>query len=452
MRKKCEKQLPLMEPAPVHPKTAELEEIGKILDENPIIYHLAHQDLTHLVENQGSGACGMTAEQVVRATIIKQTEECSYEELAFLLGDSRCYGNFCKIGIGQTPFCKSTLASNIKSLSWETWEAIQRIVLKSGEKMGIEKGRKARIDCTVVESNIHEPTDSSLLWDTVRVLDRLIGRVREEFCDLGFYYRDHTRRAKRRNLGAQNAKDAETRKKAYRDLLKVTESTIGYAQAAVEELRSRGPLALGMVGELRKHISLGLRVVCQTTRRVMDGETVPAEEKVVSIFEPHADIIKKDRRDTYYGHKICLTGGASNLILDCVILEGNPADVTLTEQMLDRQHEIYGRYPLKVAMDGGFASKKNLKIAKGKGIKDVCFSKGKGLAAEDMCRSVWVFKALRRFRAGIESGISWLKRSLGLSRCTWKGHESFKSYVWSAIVSANLLTLARKRIALAQAG
>ena len=102
-------------------------------------------------------------------------------------------------------------------------------------------------------------------------------------------------------------------------------------------------------------------------------------------------------------------------------------------------------YPLKIALDGGFASKDNLKIAKGMQIKDVCFAKKRGLKVEDMCRSQWVYDRLRRFRAGIESGISWVKRCFGMTRCTWKGLRSFKSYVWASIVSANLLTLARKQ-------
>ena len=115
--------------------------------------------------------------------------------------------------------------------------------------------------------------------------------------------------------------------------------------------------------------------------------------------------------------------------------------------MLDRQNELYGRYPLKVALDGGFASKDNLNTAKEKLIKDVCFAKKRGLKVEEMCRSQWVYDRLRRFRAGIESGISWVKRCFGMTRCTWKGLRSFKSYVWASIVSANLLTLSRKQLA-----
>jgi IS5 family transposase len=115
--------------------------------------------------------------------------------------------------------------------------------------------------------------------------------------------------------------------------------------------------------------------------------------------------------------------------------------------MLERQKRIYGRYPLKACFDGGFASKSNLKQAKVLKIKDICFAKKRGLEETQMCRSKYVYHRLRRFRAGIESSISWLKRSLGLSRCTWKGWHAFKSYVWSSIVAANLLTIARAKLA-----
>ena len=250
-----------------------------------------------------------------------------------------------------------------------------------------------------------------------------------------------------------NAKNKKIRKKQYEDLLTVTHKTINYANNAVSLLVahpfkyfSLAKTAQDIAEELKEIIRLTYKVIDQTSRRVIHGESVPACEKIVSIFEPHTDIIVKDRRDTFYGHKVCLSGGASNLITDCLILDGNPADSDLTGQMLDRHEKIYGYYPLKVALDGGFASKTNLESAKGKGIKDVCFAKKRGLEEEEMCRSTWVYKRLRRFRAGIESGISWLKRCFGLTRCTWKSLRSFKSYVWASIVSANLLTLARKGV------
>lgn len=454
MRKKREKQLPLKHPSPAHPKARELEAISQILDRNPVIYEMSLQDLTLKVNKKESGAKGMTAEQVVRAAIIKQMEGYSYEELAFHLIDSSGYRNFCKIGLAGKGFKKSALCGNIKAISPKTWEAINKVLVQYAADTGMEKGRKVRLDCTVVCTDIHDPTDSGLLWDCVRVLARVLSRARQELPGLRFPFQDHRKRAKRRMLGVMNARNAKIRKQKYGDLLKVTSWTIGYAQAAIPELQGYigGSLqqmltAQGCAQELEHYIGLTLRVVDQTERRIIDGETVPAAEKICSIFESHTDIIKKDRRDTFYGHKVCLTGGASNLILDCLILEGNPADSTLTDKMFDRQKEIYGRYPIKAALDGGFASQENLKSSKTNGIKDVCFAKGRGLEEEDMCRSGWVYKALRKFRAGIESGISWLKRCFGLGRCLWKGLVSFKSYVWSAIVSANLLTMARKQLA-----
>jgi IS5 family transposase len=451
MRKNYKKQMPLTITSIDHPHAEELEGISQILDANPIIYQWVLQDLTRSVTHVDTGAEGMSAEQVLRAAIIKEMEGYSYEDLAFHLLDSVCYRRFCRIGIAEKGFQKSALCNNIKAITPETWEAINRILVAYGQDKGIEKGKQVRIDCTVVASNIHEPTDSSILWDCVRVLTRRLGQINERFDELDIPFSDHTRRAKRRMLEIMNAKSGKIRDKKYDDLLKVTHMTVNYALNAVSLLEahsfnnsSLSATAQELAEELKEIIRLTYKVIEQTTRRVIHGESVPSSEKIVSIFEPHTDIIVKDRRDTFYGHKVCLTGGPSNLITDCLILDGNPADTELTDQMFDRHKEIYGHYPLKAALDGGFASKTNLDTAKGKGIKDVCFAKKRGLAEEEMCRSTWVYKRLRRFRAGIESGISWLKRCFGFARCIWKSLPSFHSYVWASVVSANLLTLARK--------
>jgi IS5 family transposase len=153
--------------------------------------------------------------------------------------------------------------------------------------------------------------------------------------------------------------------------------------------------------------------------------------------------IKKLRPETLYGHKLCLTAGASSLVTDLVVLEGNPADATLAVTMIERQRDIYGRVPLKSAMDGGFASKANLAAIKALGVRDVVFSKKRGLAIEDMAKSAWVYRKLRDFRAGIEGVISFLKRCFGTRRCNWRGFESFKAYAWSSVIAMNLLVMAR---------
>ena len=183
-----------------------------------------------------------------------------------------------------------------------------------------------------------------------------------------------------------------------------------------------------------------------TRRRVIDDEPVAPTEKVLSIFEDHTDVIRKDRRETIYGHKICLTGGASSLILDCRVLDGNPADSSLAVDAVKRQKELYGQFPRQIALDGGFASKINLAEIKGLGVQDVAFSKRRGLEISDMTKSTWIYRRLRDFRAGIEGCISFLKRCFGLDRCSWRSFASFKAYVKASVLSFNLLVLARHLI------
>jgi IS5 family transposase len=446
MREKSKKQLPLMHLSTDHPQARELEAISRILDAEPTITALVHQDLCRGRELTATGANGMSAEQVLRAAIVKRMFGYSYELLPFHLMDSISLRAFCRVGIADKGFKKSAIAKNIKRISPASWEQINRMLVHYGNEQKVEKGRQARFDCTVMESNIHAPTDSTLLFDCVRVLARVLNALGQRGVKVPFT--DHGRRAKRRLLAVQYAKKEGQRKAAYRDLLKLARRTVGYATAAIPVAKNDAGLeGLALGFELERYVALSRQVIDQTERRVLQGEKVPAAEKIVSIFEPHTDIIVKDRRETYYGHKVCLCVGASNLITDCVITEGNPADTELTLTMLDRQRDIYGRYPLKVSLDGGFASKANLAAAKERKIKDVCFAKKRGLEVEQMCRSQWVYDRLRRFRAGVESIISWIKRALGFDRCTWKGRRSFESYVWLSTVTANLITLARAKAA-----
>ena len=454
MRDKRQKQMLLSPPFRQDFEQAkELEAISRILDRHPAIYERVFQDLCPgAADKKNTGAGGMSAEQVLRAAIVKVLFGDSYRQLAFHIEDSDCLRTFCRIGFGKG-FKKSALQQNIKSLSAKTWEQVNRVIIGHARDDKVETGREVRIDCTVVESNIHHPTDSTLLWDVVRVFTRLL-IVARELGVKGFCFQDHRRRAKRRMTGILNAKGEKARKKLYADLLKVAEKVWGYAERALPRIDAYKPGSLEelleqarIFDELQHYLPLAEKVISQTRRRVINGESVPAPEKLVSIFEAHTDIIIKDRRDTHFGHKICLTGGRSNLILDCVVLKGNPADSELSQTMLERQKDIWGRPPLKAALDGGFASKDNVRKAKELGVKDVCFAKRRGIKVTDMCRSPYVHKRLRNFRAGIESGISWLKRCFGLDRCNWQGWRSFQSYVWASIVSANLLTLARPNTA-----
>jgi len=447
MREKWQKQMPLLPRITDHPQARELQAISDLIEANPIISERVRQDLEGgKVVSHRKGAKGMSAEQVLRCAVVKSLFGFTYEELAFHLSDSQAISWFCRIGIADKGFKKSALNKNIKGISDSTWALINADLVGYAKKENIDQGRKVRFDCTGVETDIHRPKDSNQLWDCVRVLTRLMERARDKTGVRILGYHNHSRVAKKRMLSILNS-GGRKRKAAYADLIRTTRRVLRYARKTAEALAGRDLYALALSLKLSEVADLAEKVIDQAERRVIRGEAVPAREKVVSIFEPHTDIIVKDRREPLFGHKICLAGGASNLILDCWILTGNPADSTLAVPMLDRQKRVYGRYPLKVTFDGGFASKKNLRDAKARKVKDVCFAKKRGLAESDMCRSRYVYRSLRRFRAGIESGISWLKRSLGLTRCNWKGWEAFKSYVWSSIVSANLLTMARCKTA-----
>ncbi len=454
MRQIIRQQLSFVEPIINHEHAQELKMISDILSDCPSIAELVYADLIRGLSDPESGRDGMmSGEQVHKALTIKQMNSFSYEELAFHLLDSKTYRSFCGFGFGDDVPSSSTLQRDIKKIRPETLEAVNRIIVAYAREMRIETGRIVRLDCTVVESNIHHPTDSSLLEDCVRVLSRLTARAKKVF-KLDIPYVNHSRRAKKRALEVLNAKSNKQRKKPYKDLLHISERSVCYAETAVQALTVVGCLTGGITDaaeaaakELMEYIALAKKVISQTNRRVMLGEKVPAEEKVVSIFEPHTDIIVKDRRDTYYGHKIAIAGGASGLLTDLVIEDGNPCDTTLAVDMIVRQKKIYGKVPRQAAYDGGFASRANLKTIKDMGVKDVSFAKKCGLKIADMVKSTWVYKKLRNFRAGIEGMISYLKRSFGMRRCTWRGHQSFKSYAWSSVVTANLLLLSRHLLA-----
>ena len=435
MRNKIQQQLPIVYPFIAHDHARELRKISDILDEIPEANTLVYNDLISHGPSVSIGRPGLTGAQALRALLLKQMNGFSYVELAFHLADSRCYRAFCGFGIDEKSPKKSTLQQNIKKIQPVTLEIINRLVLEEARQHKVENGRKVRVDCTVVESNIHHPSDSSLLYDCVRVLAREMEVAGHQ---AGITFTNHTRRAKRRSLGILNAKRKKKRNELYQDLLLVTRNTLAMAKGMVN-----AGCEIILRAKLQHFIRLTKKVINQTERRVLLGEVVPASEKVVSIFEDHTDIIVKDRRETYYGHKICLTTGTSGMFLDCVVENGNPADSSLACKMIDRQNVIYGRPPRQAAYDGGFASQENLKNIKAAGVSDVMFCKKRGLEIVDMVKSAWVYKKLRNFRAGIEGMISFLKRCFGVGRCTWQGLASFKSYVWGSVVSANLLILAR---------
>lgn len=427
----------------------ELQALAGLIDQHPKIADLVWQDLTR-DGCKATGARGISADLVFRALLLKQMHSWSYEELHFHLSDSRTYRTFCQIPLGHKAPARSTLAAAIKKIRPETLEAIHRILVVDAAERRIETGKVTRVDCTVVETLMHKPTDSQLLWDCIRVLSRLMKKARILLPVGSFTFSSRKKRAKRRCREIATARRKKDRLAPYRDLVKVTGEIQDKALEAAERLRAAGlqtPVAQRLLEQIEHHLALAERVLDQTRRRIFEGESVPAQEKVVSIFEDHSDIIRKDFKETHYGHKICLNVGKTSMVLDCQILRGNPADATLSLEAIERQQEILGTPPRQTVFDGAFASRANLDAIKALGSQDVVFTKGRTLKVSDMAKSLYVYRKLRCFRAGVEGVISYLKRTFGLHRCTWRSWPSFQSYVWSSIIASNLLIMARAVLA-----
>jgi IS5 family transposase len=279
----------------------------------------------------------------------------------------------------------------------------------------------------------------------VRVLTRILTNA-EEFAS-GIQFSDHTKRAKRRMLDILNARSMDDRIPLYRELLQITGWTMGYATQAAATLATIADLqAYAAEQSLLHYLDLGRKVVDQTERRVVQQESVPATEKIVSIFEPHTDIIVKDRRETLYGHKVFLNVGASGMILDMLMERGNPADVTRAIPMLERHRDVMGRVPEQAAFDAGFTSSANIDSARELGVKAAYFARKGSIDVDKGVRNPRLRRKLSRFRAGVEGIISFTKRCFGMGRCLWSGYSSFQAYAWVSVISTNLLLMARRSL------
>jgi transposase, IS5 family len=446
MRQERTVQATIFEVFAQHEIGCELKTMSQWLDGQRVLIGLVAADLRRQGVRE-TGRRGLPAESVLRCALLKQQRQLSYEELAFHLEDSASFRAFARLPLAWSPK-KSVLHQTIAAIRAETWEAVNQALLASAKTDRLESGATVRLDSTVTQALMHEPSDSTLLWDAVRVMTRLLGRAEALPGAPAIRWRDRRRLAKKRARAIEYSRGQDKKRQLYRDLVAATEASRAEVQAVAAELAESAETAVARWrAEIDHYLPLIERIISQTRRRVFDGETVPAGEKLVSLFEPHADIIVKGGRQVQYGHKLNLATGKSGLILDVVIEAGNPADAERFLPMLDRHIARTGTPPRQTAADGGFASRANLTAAKARGVADVAFHKKCGIAITEMVKSPWVYRHLRNFRAGIEAAISCFKRAYGAARCTWRGLEHFTAYIWSAVVAHNLVLFARLKLA-----
>ena len=342
-------------------------------------------------------------------------------------------------------------------LTPETLRAINDLVVQAAVDLGLEDGTKLRVDTTVVQTDIHHPTDNTLLWDVVRVVTRLVGRLTKAM-ELrrikGF--RDRTRSARRRMYEIQRMTTRQRNEQqagTYRELIGIAAEVVERARTALDKTGKasrKDILADIAIEEIRKEIEhfcrLGDRVIDQARRRVLDGEQVPTAEKIYSIFEPHTDLIKrgKVRTPIEFGHKVFLAESAQGLITHYEVLKGNPPDEDHVAPSLQHHKEAFGRTPDLYSSDRGFFSEQNLATCEQDGVKVVCIPQRGGTKSPE--RQAYEksadFKQGQRFRAGIEGRISVLFRGRGMKRCLAEGNERFELWVAAAVLANNLMNIA----------
>lgn len=442
MRQNRNAQISIFETYSKHEFGAQLRRLSGILDQHPEILPLVAKDLRD--DGVSDVGCrGLSAESVLRCLLLKQLLQVSYERLAFFLSDSRSYSSFARLAQGRTP-SRSSLQSTIRRIRPQTLEQIHHLLTAQWIADKSISLNRLRIDSTVVSSPVAPPSDSQLLSDGIRVLSRGLSKSKMV---TGEKIRFTDQRKPSKSLAFQifNAKSAE-KEALYPQLLRRARCVVDQADRALVQVTlkaTQSPSTVQWIKQIEHYRALMIKVIDQTTRRVINKEQVHSSEKIVSIFEPHTDIIVKGFRDVQYGHKINLSTQCEGFITSVSIQSGNPNDSELYMPTLRDHQKRYGCVAQSVVADGSYASKDNVKSARALGVQHAVFHKRAGLSYNDMGVKEKTFVRLRRFRSGIEGNISELKRVFGAGRATWKGLEGFKAFVWSSVISYNLVRLAR---------
>jgi transposase, IS5 family len=433
-----------------------LEAISGFLDDQRDVIERVRQDLVRGLKQPDSGRHGLTATQVLRSLVLMRLKNWDYRELRERIADGLTLRQFTDFYCAPVPKHDAFQRGFVR-LTPRTLKAVNDLVVQAAVGLGLEDGAKLRVDTTVVQTDIHHPTDNTLLWDVVRVVTRLVRRLAKA---LGLQrikgFCDRTRSARRRMYEIQRMTTRqrhEQQTRTYRVLIDLAEEVVGNARAGLDKtraMRGKDMFAEMAIEELHRQIGhfcrLGDRVIDQARRRVLCDEQVATDEKIYSIFEPHTDLIKrgKVRAPVEFGHKVFLAESAQGLITQYEVLKGNPPDEMHVASSLQRHRQAFGQAPQLYGSDRGFFSEQNLASCKRAGVKVVCIPQrgGKKTGRREAYEKSVVFKTGQRFRAGIEGRISVLFRGRGMKRCLAEGHDRFELWVGAAVLANNLMRIA----------
>lgn len=423
----------------------ELALVDSVLESNPELISMVKGDV---VQGESKSKFGRkdtpSVEQIVRAAIYKELKGLEYRELACHQEDSRICARFVKID-EKRPYSFQVFQKYISKIKEPTLQELLFNLNQMAINEGLEDLKQFRQDATTVESDVHYPTNNSLIWDCIRKANDHLEKLSQEISS--FTYRDYTKGAKKTYFRINNTKNKDRKIVLFCKQLNVFTKSINQVANVIKKKWYCGSSikAMACLWALEELLPLMEQVHDVSFRKEIKGEKVPNTDKVFSIFERHTDIIVKGGRDVVFGHKLNLVSGKSNLILHCQVLRGNPGDSNLYVPTLDALIENYRIVPRDSVCDGGFATKKNIEKAREKGLTNVVFNKIKG-SMQNITSSANMETRLKKWRSGIEAVISNYKRGFGLRRCNWKGWQHFcRKVLWSAIaynirIMARLLT------------
>ena len=432
-----------------------LQRIADFLEEHATLIELVRQDLERGLKKPNAGRQGITPAQTLRSLVLMRVKNWDYRDLRERINDGFTLRSFTQFDSHAVPL-HDAFNRAFNRITPATLAAVNQLVVQAAVKLELEDGKQLRVDTTVVETNIHYPTDATLLWDTVRTVTRLVWDLHEKLPRGVRGFTDRTRSARRRmqqiqRMTARQREQQQTPK--YRELIRITEQVMQNAKqvmAAAKRVQKVDAITRAGIDAICKQIAdfcaLGVRVLDQTRRRVLQGETVPAEEKLYSIFEPHTDLIKRGKtlKPVEFGHKVFLAESSHGLITDYRVLDGNPVDSDHVQASLDHHQETFQHAPEDYAADRGFYSPENVQNCKDAGVSQVCIPQrgGQKAAEQEELERSRAFKKGQRFRAGIEGRISVLFRGRGMKRCLLKGRERFEILVGAAVLANNLMRIA----------
>lgn len=420
-------------------RDTELGLFDAILEQHPHILFLLQDDIVAGTSKSIFGRKDTpSVEQIARAAIYKELKVLDYRQLEYHQVDSRICALFIKID-EMRPYSFQMYQKYISKIRPESLQKVLIGINRIAIEEGLEDIQSIRQDTTVVQANIHHPTNNAILWDCIKEANRLLSHLKEEVN--GLHYMDYSTEAKKTYFKINNTKSKDKRTELFRKQLILYVKTINQLSNVIKKKPGLSIEAMVWVLQIEEHKKVMQLVHKMVSQKEIYGKQVPNEEKIFSIYERHTDIIVKGGREVEFGHKVNLCTGRGNLILNCDVLRGNPSDTSLFESTLDSVINNYGIVPRDSATDGGFASLKNQAKAKEKGIVNIVFNKVVG-SLQNITSSKNMETRLKKWRSGIEANISNLKRRFKLGRCNWKGWEHFVAKVLWSVIAYNIRVMA----------